>query len=70
MDCTYKGVGGRGGVDDGKWAAGGKLYLLIRLFGASIISPRSPTVIGLDKPRGPKRHLTKTEVNIRTIPPI
>ena len=39
------------------------LYLPVRLFGVSIV-----LVIDLDKPRGPKRHLTDTGVNIKPIP--
>ena len=39
MDCTYKGVGGRGwgGVGGGGgWEAGGGLYLPIGLFGVAM----------------------------------
>ena len=43
MDCTYKGLGGWEGGEvggGGGWKAGGRLYLPIGLFGASM-SPRS-----------------------------
>ena len=33
------------------------------------MSPRTAKVIGLDKPRGPKRRLTNTVVNIRPTSP-
>ena len=57
-----------GGQEGGEWAAGGRLYLPIGVFGVSM-SPRSAIVIGPDKPGGPKKHLTNTG-NIRPIPPI
>ena len=65
MDCTYKGVGGGGGRQEAR----GGLYLPIGLFGVAV-SPRTTIVIVLNKPGGPKRHLTNTGVNIRPIPPI
>ena len=52
-----------GGSDE--WAVGGGLYISIGLFEADIV-----LVLGPDKPRGPKRHLTNAGVNIRPIPPI
>ena len=47
--------------DGGGWAAGGRLNLPIGLFGVSM-SPRSANY----RPRGPKRHLTNTGVNIKS----
>ena len=74
MDCMCKGVGGweGGGVGGGDgWATGDALYLSKRLFGVAM-SPRSANdrPSSPDKPRGPKRRLTNTGVNIRPIPPI
>ena len=54
------GVSGRGW-----WAAGGRLYLQIGLFGTDM----SP-VIGPDKPRGSKTCLNGAWENIRPIPPM
>ena len=51
------------GGGDG-WAAGGRLYLPIGVFGVAM-SSKSPIVIGPDKPSGPKRHLTNAGVNTR-----
>ena len=53
----------------GGWAAGAGLYLLIGWFGV-FIRVQELLVIGLDNPRGPKRRLTNTGMNIRPIPPI
>ena len=59
-----------GGVSGGgRLAARGGLYLPVGLFGASM-SSRVLVIISPDKPRGPKRHLTNTGMNIRSILPI
>ena len=47
----------------GRWAAGGGLYIPIRLFGASM-SPRSASHRPRQAYRGHKRSLTNTRVNI------
>ena len=54
----YKGVG-----DGGGWLVGGGLQLATGLFGVQKV-----LVIGPDMPRGPKRCLTNTGVNVRPIP--
>ena len=61
-------IRGGGRREWGGWAAGGRSYFQIELFGVSI-SPKV-LVIGPDKPRGLKRLLTNTGVNIRPLPPI
>ena len=58
---------GWGGLSgEGMWEAGGGLYLQIGLYGVLTRSASQRQ----DKPRGPKRCSTNTEVNIRPIPPI
>ena len=69
MAYTYKGVGWQERIEmggGGGWAAAGRLYLSIGLFGVSM-SPQS----AIHRPKQAytaKRHLTDAGVNIRLIP--
>ena len=59
------------GIDDGgRWVARDGLYLLLGLFKSSYIYGSRKCHLGLDKPGGPKRHLTNAVVNFKPIPPI
>ena len=53
-----------------EWAAEGRLFSLLRLFGVAMQLIQQVPSIGPDNARGPKGHLCNTRANFRPIPTI